>query len=362
MGRGSHSWSAAILATLRYRDAPTTARLVTAAGLAGLASLIKPTVAFALVGGFLCLAVEKDGIRRALLSSTTWSYLAITVLPAGGFYGYGVAFGGALRSSVGTSFLPRLWFEASYWRGWLNIVHVVIGGGFAIVALAAPVLARRPEARALMAGLLSGYVVFGLAFTYHIHTHDYYSLQLIPIVGLGVGLIVDVGVLHLRRMEVAPVMKGAVVLTAVGLCAAVASSAVRVALPRPAKAVRAGIEQAELIGDLVSHSTRAITMAVAYGSPLQYHGEFAGPSWPNSGDMRLAALQGQERSSSRQLLDSLARAGNEWFVITDFDELVRQPEVRALLDDHARLAAEGDGYAIYDLREYQGRPSPMPAR
>ena len=42
-----------------------------------------------------------------------------------------------------------------------------------------------------MAGLWGGYFLFGLVFTYHIHTHGYYSLQFVPIVALSLGPLWD---------------------------------------------------------------------------------------------------------------------------------------------------------------------------
>jgi hypothetical protein len=45
--------------------------------------------------------------------------------------------------------------------------------------------------RRFLLGLWAGYAVFGIYFNYHISTHDYYSLPLIPIVALSIAPLAD---------------------------------------------------------------------------------------------------------------------------------------------------------------------------
>ena len=110
--------------------------------------------------------------------------------------------------------------------------------------------------------------------------------------------------------------------------------------------------QSERIGELVSHSTHVVSLAPAYGWPLGFYGSISGTSWPSysSGDFLQTQLLGEAVPTSRQILDRLVRSGSEWFVVTDLGELDRQPDLKPLLDSRARLAGEGDGFLVYDLR------------
>ena len=64
----------------------------------------------------------------------------------------------------------------------------VVSGPLLVAAVIGTVLAPRQPRRLLLA-LLAGYVAFGIVFTHHIHTHDYYSLPLVAFVALGVAAI-----------------------------------------------------------------------------------------------------------------------------------------------------------------------------
>ena len=74
------------------------------------------------------------------------------------------------------------------------------GNYFIGAALLGALLLSKGLARALLIGLLSGYIVFGLVFTYHIQTHSYYSLQLVPIVALAIGFIVELVGAHVSQV------------------------------------------------------------------------------------------------------------------------------------------------------------------
>jgi hypothetical protein len=48
-----------------------------------------------------------------------------------------------------------------------------------------------------------------------------------------------------------------------------------------------------------------------------------------------------------------AVGGRELFLITDFNEFNRQPEVKEILQETYPIFDQGEGYLIYDLRETQ---------
>lgn len=93
-------------------------------------------------------------------------------------------------------------------------------------------------------------------------------------------------------------------------------------------------------------------LAPSYGSPLSFYGSLSGSSWPSgaAGDFRQMRLLGETVPSTGQLFDRVLKAGADWFIVTDMGELARQPDLKPLLDSRARLAGEGDGFLVYDLR------------
>ena len=349
---------AALLALLRHHDNPTAARLALAAALSASAILVKPTVMFVIVGAMAALAVSRAGLR-GLVQRQTLTLFLLSLLPATVFYVHAIVAGTAVSSNAETSFIPGLFRQAAYWRGWLHIVNGTVGTAFVLAAALSIVVARRREARMVVAGLLAGYLVYGLVFNYHIHTHDYYSLPLIPIVALGLGLVADAAVARVRRMDLSPVVKVASGAALAVLGASLLSAGLDAARLHASPSPAAVAAQSRAIGEVVSHSTRTVMLAPAYGSPLSFFGNLSGSSWPSaaSGDFRAMRLRGEWVPSTRQLFDRMRRSGAQWFIVTDLGELGRQPELMPLLDREARLAAGGPGYLVYDLRVRGPGPS-----
>lgn len=338
---------AAVLALVRYTEAATMRRLVAAAALAGVAVLLKPVCVFVLTGAYVAVMTGHAGARKGLASRATVVCGVGGVLPAAGYYVYGTATQDDLGTFAESGFLPRLWLDGSYWRGWVEMIDATVGLvtlAFAVVAL---LVGRHPPARRLLAGMLAGYVVYGLVFNYHIHTHDYYQLQLIPIAALGVGLTADAAYARVAAMTLTRATRMTLAGGCAVLTAALLVSDVRLARKGLGADARRHRAQAPVIGDLVDHSTEAVALAPAYGRPLSYEGNLSASAWPTQGDFRFRALQGQARRTTAEQLDAVTA---DWFIVTDFRELAAQPELEELLDRRARLVARTPGYLVYDLR------------
>ena len=191
---------AAVLAMLRHRRAPSVRLFALAAGLSALAILVKPVAVFPLWGAFLISGAMSDGLGTTLRNRRTWLFAGISLLPSAVYYVYGLFGADFLAEQTSGRFLPELLLWPEYWSGWLKQAARVVGTGanrgagdlvigttVLVAALVGVTLVRDRLMRALVVGLLAGYVLFGLVFTWHIHTHDYYSLMLVPIVAMPLG-------------------------------------------------------------------------------------------------------------------------------------------------------------------------------
>lgn len=349
----------ALLAAVRYRSAPTTATLASAAVVSGPAVLVKPMSVFIVLGGYAAITVARDGIRRGLVSRGTAVFLLVALVPAAAFYGQGIVRGASVASNAETSFIPALFTQWAYWSGWIRMIQGTVTTPLAVVALIAIVVARSRDARFVLAGMWGGYLVFGLVFNYHIHTHDYYQLQFIPVAALGVGLSTDAIAVRVRRMGLSRVTAVALGASLVVLGTSIVYADIGAVRERPVPPAATVVAEAEAIGRIVSHSTRTMMLAPAYGWPLGYEGGLSGLSWPTyaSGDFRAMRLNGKAVPSTGELFEAAARS-SDWFVVTDLDELRRQPDLKPLLDTRARLVARGAGYLVYDLRGVVPAPAP----
>jgi hypothetical protein len=101
-------------------------------------------------------------------------------------------------------------------------------------------------------------------------------------------------------------------------------------------------EIGEKIGD-----RNTIGLTQDYGSRLSYWGWKSITSWPTSGDFLYHVdLRGAQNDFEIRFKSSTAK--KELFVVTDFEELSRQPLLKEKLARYP-VFAQNDGYIIYDL-------------
>jgi hypothetical protein len=102
------------------------------------------------------------------------------------------------------------------------------------------------------------------------------------------------------------------------------------------------------IGDLLAHGPNVVALTQDYGSRLAYWGWQNAVIWPNSGDTDYHEARGASIGFA-ELFSNLT-FGNSLFLVTDFAELERQPQLESRLAAFA-VRAQGDGYIIYDLQK-----------
>jgi 4-amino-4-deoxy-L-arabinose transferase-like glycosyltransferase len=340
---------ASLLAMLRYNEEPSPGRLAVVTGFSAVAILIKPLSLFAVCAVFISLTLQREGLRKTITNRALFVYLSLIFLPVLLFYiFYGLFVIGDLRPQAQASFLPQLWFDSFFWRGWLDNIQQVVGYPALVVALLGVLLFQPGRARAAVIGLWSGYALFCLVFNYHIATHDYYHLQLVPIVALSLGPVA--ALIYERLHTINKAWPWRMVLWSILLLALLLSLDIsRGLLLNPG--FEQQVETAETIGDLVSHSANTIYLASDYGASLQYHGELAGRPWPLVSDLEW------ERLAGVPILDAEARF-HEWFagespgyfIVMDLWQFEQQPDLRRFLATNFATVAQEKAYIIFELQ------------
>jgi hypothetical protein len=225
---------------------------------------------FALFGAFIALTILRTGVSRRIMGWPLVTFTIVSLLLPFGYYGYGILVADYLRWKVDSSFRPYLFLQIAYWRDWF-LLGVSAAGLTTLIAalLGAPLM--KGVARTLAIGLGVGYVVFGLVFTYHIATHGYYHLQLIPLVALCGAPSAAIIVRRLRQSMPSawwlPVLASLLVLLYFD---------VREVRNVQLAQVFESEQTAKEIGEIVHHSNRTVFLAYHYGLPLQYYGELSG--------------------------------------------------------------------------------------
>ena len=85
-----------------------------------------------------------------------------------------------------------------------------------------------------------------------------------------------------------------------------------------------------------------------YGSRLEYWGWKGSVAWPYVGDGAFTNVREGELSFDD--LFSRRALKMKYFLVTDFEEFDRQPELQERLFSFYPVSFEGDGYLIFDLQ------------
>ena len=329
----------------RWTRSPSLTKAILAGLLGGLAIFIKFPAAFFVIGGALGLALSRFRLREMLRKTQVWIIAAIGALPASLYLVYGIFIRGDLASQFSGRFVPALLLSPYNYLQWETKANMAAGGVFIMLGLLSFFFIKDRQLRIFLYGLWASYILFGLFFDYHIATHDYYHLPLIPIVGLSLAPLGDWFFGRFAETSLQGWMKSAVYLILIfGLFSVIWD------VRNQMKAVDYRPEAAmwKQIGEKFEDGTRVIALTQDYGSRLQYWGWRTASTWPYTGDVGYANMRGGVFSFDD--LFNKYSSKMSYFLVTDFDEFNRQPELKAHLVKAYPVAFQGDGYLIFDLK------------
>jgi hypothetical protein len=319
--------------------------------LGGLAIFIKFPAAFFVIGGALGLALSRFTLRDMLRNTQVWVLAVVGAIPAVIYLIYGIFIRGDLASQFSGRFVPALLLSPYNYLQWETKANMAAGGIFIMLGLLGFFLIKDRRLRIFLYGLWTSYILFGLFFDYHIATHDYYHLPFIPILGLSLAPLGDwfftrlAGTASDGGTPLQPWMRSAVYLILIyGLFSVIWD------VRNQMKAVDYRPEAAmwEQIGERFDEGTRVIALTQDYGSRLQYWGWRTASTWPYVGDVGYANIRGGVFSFDD--LFNRYSSKMQYFLVTDFDEFNRQPELKARLVNVYPVSFQGDGYLIFDLK------------
>ena len=384
---------------LRNHERPSPRRLLAAGLASSLTIFIKPGACFfQIFGAFVSLAIYREGFRRSLASVQLPVFTTLSILPAGLYYLYAHTFSASyIQAQADYSVRPDLLLQAFFWRGWssqitgvmggtlliekiekltegvgdsstvvgallrlgwLAQLSDVVGGALLIGALLGILMFREGLPRALLAGMWGGYIVFGLVFTYHIHTHDYYQLQLIPVVALSLGPAGALLTSRLNQMSRQWRRRSAVlrILAVASIIVVLTAVVAGVRLIQRSDPIRAYTENRvktyEEIGEVVDHSPRTLFLTTDYGESLKYHGWLSGKNWPNSEAILFEKqFEGIEIGAEERFSFMTSEHSPEYFIVANMGDFEEQEDTKDLLTRRFPIIAQDEDYIVFDIRE-----------
>jgi hypothetical protein len=312
--------------------------------LGGLAIYIKFSAAFFVIGAALGLALSRFTFRDLLRNAQIWLMAIVGTLPALVYLVYGVFVRGTLGGQFAGRFIPELLVSPLNYLQWMTNANLAAGGTFIMLSLLVFFLTTDKHFRTFMAGLWISYIAYGLFFNYHIATHDYYHLPLIAVVAMSLSPFGGWFFARLAESTVHGYQRSAVyVILLFGLFSVVwdVRNQMKAVDFRPQSVTFS--EAGELLKD-----ERIIALTQDYGSRLEYWGWKTSFTWPSVADLSYATIRGTGFSFDDLFDEQTSK--RDLFLVTDFEELAKQPELEERLSSYP-VYARGNGYIIYQLKE-----------
>jgi hypothetical protein len=313
-------------------------------GLAGgLTILVKAQGFFAVASMAVITVIAARGFVPALKSPKIW-VMALLMATIPGVYYLGPWIPGNVSYFQNfTVSMSRLLADPGFFVRWANFIHDFMDMGAIVLALLGTFF--MPQRGKLVAlGLWIGYGILGLSFPWQIHTHDYYSLALVPTVALGLAPVGDLLVRKIKTQNWA--MKAAFLI----VCLAV--------LAYPAWTARSALFGKDYrnepgawinMGKELPDDGKIIALTHDYGWRLQYWGYKPVALWPYTSDFDLHVARGGNLGKELDSFFKQTTSGYDYFLVTAYGELNAQPQLKEILEAHP-IAQRGDGYILYDLR------------
>ena len=310
----------------------------------GLAIFVKFVAALFVIGGALGALLGRFKLRELIRNPQMWVLGLLGVLPGAAWIIYGKFFAGLFGGDLSGRFIPSLLVSPLFYLQW-QIKAAAVAGGIGIMLGLVGLFLVNGRARAFLLGLWGAYLVFGLYFDYHISTHDYYSLPLLPIVALSLA---PVGSWFFARLRDAG-HSASWVRTAlfIVLLYGVFSSVWNVRNEMKAIDYRPQEPYWAEIRDVLGSQNSVIALTEDYGLRMVYWGWLKTALWPSSGDLYQADVRGNQRDIEK--LFSETAASKALFLVTDLNDFAKQTELQMLLKGYS--VSQGDGYLVYDLQQ-----------
>jgi hypothetical protein len=102
------------------------------------------------------------------------------------------------------------------------------------------------------------------------------------------------------------------------------------------------------IGEQFDDRARIVALTQDYGSRLEYWGWQGSVHWPHLGDVGYTNIRSGVFSFDELFNRYVSKMS--YFLVTDLEEFDRQPQLKERLFNFYPVAAEGDGYLIFDLK------------
>ncbi len=309
---------------------------------AGLAIYVKSPAIFFVAPAFIAVIFTDRKFRRIITDPQVVVIAILAGLPALIYHIDGTYGSGFLQSQTSFRLFPDLLKDPFHYLKWKDYINSTLGIEFFLIGLAGTLTIKEKPFRAMALSLYLGYFLYGMVFSYHIVTHNYYQIPLTPVIALGLAACAALLIDNLPE----PKTFGLAIITGITVFW-MAFNFWNARMTLKHSVYRDEPALYESLAEKIKNFS-VISITPDYGYRLSYWGWITTSNWMSVGDFVMRELAGMELDKKAIFLEALE--GRELFIITDFSEFNRQPEVREFLFENFSVFEEGEGFIIFDLR------------
>ncbi|MBI9043045.1 MAG: glycosyltransferase family 39 protein [Anaerolineaceae bacterium] len=336
---------------LRWSEKKSWKSAIWAGVLGGSAILVKQVAIFFLAAAGLMIVFSEMGIKDSLKNAQAWLVAGLTLLPSLVYNLFGIFVDGSLLGQYSKRFFPEMLIDPGFYIRWSRLADMVIPLEFILLSLVGILLLESRKSRLFGVSLFAGYIFLGLGLSHHISTHDYYHLPLIPLVAVGLAPVFELILKELNRRlnRISVVFSLSIILLGGGALNLYESySTLKKADYRDQPETWPHL--VELMG---GYNAVSIGLYEDYGASQIYYGYNYPLVYPSLGDIKFTDI---EDNTVKTENIEFRMQDRSFFVVTDFEELNQQPDLKAYLVNNYALIESGDWYQIYHIREEINAP------
>ncbi len=328
----------------RWGENPSWKWAISTGLLAGLAAYVKLPAIFPIVLMLVGIVLTTLGFKKAVKHPQVWAMAGLLVVFPAIYYLFIIPGQSSGWLSFSLGLLKNL-ISPSFYIRWIIFAGGMVDLGVAFISFVGVWLLPK-KARIIPLALWVGYILYGLAFSYHITTHEYYSIPLIPAVALSLAPIAslifdrlsDRG--HLARWAVAGI-----------LVFSIAYSGWMARSIMLGKNYRNEAVAWQKMGQELPKDGHLTGITHEQGYRIAYYGWQHVTPWPYTAEDESPLLQMPDPIGEFTTRFENAIKGQDYFVVTLFGDFDSQPILKSYLYDHYQVYSEGDGYLIFNLNQ-----------
>ena len=190
-----------------------------------------------------------------------------------------------------------------------------------------------------------GYFVYGMIFTYHFMTHDYYHLPMVPLTAVSLGITIAKIEDYAKLKGLQKITVILLLIVGIGYMTFGSYRSVEFFNQEDHRETRqAWLELGEYLDTLPKGSVVALTND--YETSFKFYTFRNAIHWPHVGDLNYYELQGSGQQKVEEIWAKTE--GASYFLVSDYKELARQPLLEAQLAGLTRIE-KNTVYSLYDL-------------